>query len=309
MNDNEIRKAFETMTETVAPARVEDAVRERLSAKEKRRRVRFPRAAVAVACVLALTAVSAGAYAIRKNITIHPHEDGHGPYSMVVHADEADLKFPLLSEEVIEQIEERNIRNEEESGEEFYERRLKFSSWEEAEEWLGCDLLISDMLGEPQQNTIWGADILVEASWWDQELIERLGIENAEEGLWYITLDAAHLAENEEEPLLCYMKVTIPAAENFVKMLGNWGYGKSGYLYGGEPEGEPEVMSYHAANGVDAELVGMYKRYEGSHIYDPVVYHTNAYTIHEGILYDIAIWEKDREFTIRTMQEILDSLE
>ncbi len=309
MNDNEIRNAFEKMTDSVDPAQVEDAVWERLSAKEKRRRVRFPRAAVVFACVLAVTALSAGAYAVRKNITIQPHPDGHGPYLMMTHADEDALKFPLLSEEVIEQIEERNIRNEEESSDDFYERRIKFSSWEEAEEWLGCDLLISDMLSEPQQNTIWGADILVEASWWDNELIEALGMENAEEGLWNITLDAAHLVENEEEHMLCYIKMTIPVSENFAEMLGNWGYGRSGYLYGGEPEGEPEVMSYHAENGLDAELVGMYKRYEGSHIYNPVVYHVNAYTIHEGILYDIAIWEKDKDFTIQTMQKLLDSFE
>lgn len=296
MNDNEIRQAFEKMKETVRPMQVEDAVRGRLSAKEERKRVRFPRTAVAVACVLAVTAVSAGAYAVRRNITVQPYADGHGPYSMVVHADEDALKFPLLSDEVIEQIGERCVKEEDESNDDFYERRLKFSSWEEAEEWLGCDLLISDMLSEPQTNTIWGADILVGASWW-------------EDGLWYITLDGTHLAENEEEHMLCYMKVTIPVSENFVKMLGNWGYGRSGYLYGGEPEGEPEVMSYHAENGLDTEIVGMYKRYDGSHINNPVVYHVNAYTIHEGILYDIAIWEKDRDFTIQTMQDILDSLE
>ena len=70
MNDNEIRNAFDRMTETVHPEQVEDAVREQLSAKEKRRRIRFPRAVVAAACVLALTAVSAGAYGVYRNVAI-----------------------------------------------------------------------------------------------------------------------------------------------------------------------------------------------------------------------------------------------
>jgi hypothetical protein len=30
--------------------------------------------------------------------------------------------------------------------------------------------------------------------------------------------------------------------------------------------------------------------------------------MNEGILYDLAIWEKDREFTIGTMEKLLDSL-
>ena len=54
MNDHELKRALETMTETVRPERVEDRVRERLAVKEERKRIRFPRAAV-VACVLALT--------------------------------------------------------------------------------------------------------------------------------------------------------------------------------------------------------------------------------------------------------------
>lgn len=295
MNDNEIRNAFEKMTETVQPERVEDRVRERLSAKTERKQVRFPRAAVVFACILALTAVSAGAYGVYRNFTIFTQADAHGPYSMVVHADEDSLKFPLLSAEIAEQIGERCVKGEAESNDDFYKRRLKFSSWEEAEEYLGCDLLTSDMLSEPQQNTIWGADILVEPVYFDEEL-------------YYVNLTSTHLAENVEEHMLCYMKLTIPVSETFLGWLRDGTFGKVGYMYGGEPEGEAEVMSYSAENGLDAEIVGIQKRYDGSHIYEPLVYNVNAYVMHEGILYDISIWEKDRDFTIETMHELLDSL-
>lgn len=294
MNDHELKRAFETMTETVRPERVEDRVRERLAVKEERKRVRFPRAAV-VACVLALTAVSVGAYGIYRNFTIIPQADAHGPYSMIVHAGDDSLKFPLLSEEKIVQIGELCIQGEEESNDDFYERRLKFSSWEEAEEWLGCDLLTSDMLSEPQRNTIWGADILVNPVYFGEEL-------------YYINLFSTHLAENAEEHMLCYVEVTVPASETFLGWLRDGIFGKGGNLYGGETEGEPELMTYRAENGLDAELVGMYKRYEGSHIYAHVVYQVNAYVMHEGVLYDFDIWEKDREFTIGTMEKLLDSL-
>lgn len=298
MNDNEIRQGFEKMTEAVQPERMEDAVRERLAVKEerKRMRIRFPRTAVAVACVLAVTALSAGAYAVRRNITIQPYADGHGPYLVMTHANEDILKFPLLAEEIVEQIGERCVKDEDESNDDFYERRLKFSSWEEAEEWLGCDLLISDMLSEPQTNTIWGADILVQPVYIDEEL-------------YYVHLISTHLVENAEEHMLCYMDIILPVSETFLGWVRDGIFGKSGNLHGGEPEGKPEVMNYHTENGLDAEIAGMYKRYDGSHINNPVVYHVNSYVMHEGILYDIAIWEKDRDFTIQTMQDILDSLE
>lgn len=294
MNDNEIRDAFEKRTEPVHPERVEERVRRRMTAGTAKKRPRFPRTVLAAACILAVTAVSAGAYMVHRNLTIYPHEDGHGPYLMMVHAGEDDLKFPLLSEDIIEQIEDRCVKGEEESKDDFYERRIKFSSWEEAEEWLGCDLLTSDLLGgELVQNTIWGADILVEPVVFDE--------------FWYVQLEGTNLVANEEEHMLCYTKITIPVSETFLDMLRTGLYGKSGYLYGGEPEGEPEVMSYRAENGLDAEIAGMYKRY-GEHVFDPLVYNVNAFVIHEGILYDITIWEKDRNFTIETMHDILDSL-
>ena len=109
MNDHELKRAFETMTETVRPERVENRVRERLAVKEERKRVRLPRAA-AVACVLTLTTVSVGAYTVYRDFTIHPQADAHGPYGMVVHAGEDSLKFPLLSEEKIRQIGELHIK-------------------------------------------------------------------------------------------------------------------------------------------------------------------------------------------------------
>lgn len=294
MNDHELKRAFETMTETVRPERVENRVRERLAVKKERKRGRFPRAAV-VACVLALTAVSVGAYTVYRDFTIHPQADAHGPYGMVVHAGEDSLKFPLLSEEKIRQIGELCVQGEAESNDDFYERRLKFSSWEEAEEWLGCDLLTSDMLSEPLKNTIWGADILVNPIYFGEEL-------------YYIHLLSTHLVENLEEHMLCYMDLIIPVSETFLGWLRDGIFGKGGNMHGGVPEGETEVMTYSAKNGLDAEIAGIYKRYEGSHIYDPVVYHVNAYVMHEGILYDLAIWEKDREFTIGTMEKLLDSL-
>ncbi len=284
MNDNEIRTAFEKMTEAVQPERVEDRVRERLSAKAERKRVRFPRAAVAFACVLALTAVSAGAYGVyRKNVGIRLGSEINDVY-----ISDAQLTYEVsygleengqavFSDEKIKEF----LSYERQAGKTISEVGKKFSTWEEAAEWLDCGLLTSDLL-------------------------DKHSAEHSSEGK---VAFAVHSALNGEPfyavvtgtsdlPLgeyYCNMSVLFPLSEQ----CGNKTYAVD--------RGEVvDMISYAAKNGLSAEIIVTEKPKE---IMRRTEYLVEGYIYHSGLMYTFQLSDStDKDTAVTYMKQILDSL-
>ena len=285
MNDNEIRNAFDRMTETVHPERVEDAVRERLSAKEKQRRIRFPRAVVAAACVLALTAVSAGAYGVyRKNVGIRL-----GSEIDDVYISDAQLSYEVSygvedNEQVVfadEKIKEF-LNYERQAGKTISEVGKKFSTWEEAAEWLDCGLLTSNLLDKPSAEH-------------SSEGKVAFAVHSAQNGepFYAVVTGTSDLPLGE---YYCNMSVLFPLSEQ----CGNKTYAVA--------RGEVvDMISYAAKNGLSAEIIVTEKPKE---IMRRTEYLVEGYIYHSGLMYTFQLSDStDKDTAVTYMKQILDSLE
>lgn len=292
MNDRKIREAFLYLTENSDAERVEENVRRKLVEREtpERHHRRFPKAALAAACVLLVLAVSAGAYAVYQNLHIYVRDDGHGPYTVMFHFRGEETEMAELSDEVLAEIMENCKKKDGESNEDFYARRIKFAAWEEAAEWLDCGMLTSDLLGEPVQNTVWGADILISAS-----------IDEGE--VYSVNVWGTNYLPDKEDLGLCYTEVTIPVSEELRQLVMAGLVGKSADLTG-VPEGETEVISYHAENGLSAEIAVTYIDRPDNRF----AYTANAFVLHKGIMYDFSLSDTDGNTALQYMKHIIDSL-
>ena len=288
MNDHEIRNAFGKLTETADPARVEERVRGRTTAKTERKRLRFPRAVLAAACILAVTAVSAGAYAVYRNIRIQVHPDGNFAYTAMFR--DAGTETVVLSEDVMAELAERGVRNDGESGESFYERRVKFDTWEDAAEWLDCGVLTSDLLGGTLQNTVWGADILLSPYYVEGELYS-VGV--------YGTNDLPY-----DDPLsFCRTEVLIPVSEELHRYIAEGRFGTSAALTG-NTAGDTEVISYTSESGLSAEIAVTYMDRPDKRF----AYEAHAFLLHGGIVYEFVLANEEKNTALTWMKELIDSL-
>ena len=279
MNDNEIRNAFEKMAETVHPERVEDAVRERLSAKEKRRRIRFPRAVVAAACVLALTALSVGAYGVYRNVAIYLTEE-EGPYSYEVQINFGEDRI-ALSEEVMEELAQYDTRQiNMEEGRGVYDIGKMFDSWEEAEEWLGCDLLNSNCFGDTHEDV----SICLRSVYYEDELtsVHLTGVNS--------------LVDMEYS--CCNISIQIPVSGQIPGIV----FGGGSYTV--EYSGTDEIIPYTAENGLSADII-LTERTNGY----STSYNARIYLYHGGIVYEYHLFNPDKDTAVTYMKQILDSLQ
>lgn len=292
MNDEKIRDAFLHLTESADGERVEENVRRKLAEREtpERHHRRFPKVALAAACVLLVLAVSAGAYAVYQNLHIYVKDDGHGPYTVMFHFRGEETEMAELSDEVLAEIMEKCKKKDGESNEDFYARRIKFAAWEEAAEWLACGMLTSDLLGEPVQNTVWGADVLISASIHEGEI-------------YSVNIWGTNRLPDKGALGLCYTEVTIPVAEELRQLVMTGRFGKSADLIG-VPEGETEVISYHAENGLSTEIAVTYMDRPDNRF----AYTANAFVLHKGIMYDFSLADDDRDTALQYMKDIIDSL-
>ena len=159
--DGYLKEAFARMTEGTDPDRVADSVRERIGFEKerntghtKRHRKRLTLLlAAAAALILLTTAAAAAVMAVQarmRAVIAEPEEhDGEiiQSYSMDI---EEHSNNPILSDEVMEKLDAMPLPSTvggmitdaiaEGSA-------LRFEQWEEAEEWLDCDLLIDPLLG------------------------------------------------------------------------------------------------------------------------------------------------------------------
>lgn len=290
MNDNEIRHAFEKMTETVQPERVENRVRERLAAKEReeRKRVRFPRAAVVFACILALTAVSAGAYGIvyLSNVQIRVLEEDHLDYEVTFGLEEGGATRVTLSEQVMAELPKYNpdIPKMAE-GENIYDRGKIFESWEEAEEWLGCDLLTSDLFGGIPENIVFGGEILLYTAATD-----------GGKELNHIMLMGSN--ELPFKSFYCRTGIIIPLVDDY-----------PGVVYAAHESSETdveEIITYEMENGMVAEIAVTTIMREG---YSKARYSVRGYVYKDGIFYEYTLSSSPgKSAAITYMKKLLDSL-
>ena len=284
MNDNEIRQGFVKMAEAVQPERVEDAVRERLAMKEKRKRVRFPRAAVAFACVLALTAVSAGAYgAYRKNVGIR----------LGTEIDDVYIRDAQLSYEVSYGIEENGqtafsyekikefLEQERRAGKPISEVGKKFSTWKEAAEWLECGLLISDLLDKPS------------AEHSSEEKV-AFAVHSDQDGEpFYAVITGTSVPPKEKYS--CNMAVLFPLSEQ----CGN-------KTYAVDRGDVVDMIPYAAKNGLSAEIIVTEKPKETMWRTEYLV---EGYVYHSGLMYTFQLSDSaDKDTAVSYMKQILDSL-
>ena len=278
MNDNEIRNAFEKMTETVQPERVEDRVRERLSAKTERKRVRFPRAAVVFACVLALTAVSAGAYTAYRNVMVRfTEEDGPYAYEVLVNLEKDRI---TLSEEVTEELSQYDssqLDMEKYIGR--YDIGKMFDTWQDAEEWLGCDLLNSELFGK----VLGDAPICLTSNYREEELA-------------FVLLSGTNDLLGMEYSC-CNISIDIPISAEIPAVA----YG--GGSYDVDYSGTDEVIPYAAESGLSADIIltEQTDRYK-------TLYNAKVYLCHRGIVYKYSLYNPDKDTAITYMKQILDSL-
>lgn len=284
MNNNEIRQGFAEMTETVCPERVENAVRGRLAVKEERKRVRFPRTAV-IACVLALTTVSVGAYGVYRNVRIQiENNDGVFDYTTIFTPDDGVWGNIALHDGVLEELplyDKAQISMDE--GRSIYDVGKIFDTWEDAAEWLDCGMLVSDLFGGIPDNIVFGGDILLTSQYHDEELqfVEVTGSNTLPEDM-----DA-----------FCMTTVQIP----FGIEQNSFGHAVS---LAGENIRRTELFFYTAGNGLDAEIAVTDMDYPDGRL----VYVAQAFLYHNGLIYDFQLNHEDRDTAIAYMHAILDSL-
>lgn len=278
MNDNEIRSAFEKMTEAVYPQRVESAVRRKMNEKTERKRVRFPRAAVVVACVLALTAVSAGAYGVYRNVMVHlTEEDGPYAYEVLVNLEEDSV---TLSEDVMEKLKQYDssqINMEKYIGS--YDIGKIFDTWQDVEEWLGCDLLNSELFGK----VLGDAPICLVSQYYEDELA-FVHIRGTNDLL-------------DMEYSCCNITIDIPMNG----IIPGIAYG--GDSYDVDYSGTDNLIPYAAENGLSADIILT----EQTDHYK-TLYNARVYLYHKGIVYQYSIYNPDKDTALTYMQQILDSL-
>lgn len=285
MNDNDIRQGFERMMADVHPERVENAVRERLAGKEReeRKRVRFPRAAAVAACVLALTAVSAGAYGIYREIFIQVENDGQFDYTAIFAPEDGQWGTVTLSEEVLAELpayDKEQISMSE--GRSIYDVGRIFDTWEDAAEWLDCGMLVSDLFGGIPDNIVFGGDILLTSEYHDGELL-------------FAEVIGSNILPDMDAFCMTAVQIPVGIEQDY------FGHAVS---VTGETISSTEVISYTATNGLHAEIAVTYKDYPDGRF----VYVAHAFLYHNGLIYDFQLNHEDRETAVTYMKQILDSL-
>jgi hypothetical protein len=252
--------------------------------KEKRKRVRFPRAAV-VACVLALTTVSVGAYGAYRNVRIQiENKDGVFDYTAIIAPDDGAWGNITFREGVLEELplyDRAQISMDE--GRSIYDVGKIFETWEDAAEWLDCGMLVSDLFGGIPDNIVYGGDILLTSQYHDGEL------QFAE------VCGSNILPENMDA--FCMTTVQIPVG------IEQEYFGHAVSL-AGESITKTELFFYTASNGLEAEIAVTYKDYPDGRF----VYVAHAFLYHNGLIYDFQLNHEDRDTAITCMKQILDSL-
>lgn len=306
MNDNDIRKAFLNLTEGTDASRVTDAVKAEIKpAAVRKHRLKLPRYVFAAAALMVALAVSAGAYAVYRQLTIETPDSGAFDY--IVHIDggeNGETEMITLSEEIVEALdkykaEKTNLRQ---SGDGF-EFGLSFDTWQDAADWLDCGIMTSDILGDVPEDLVFmnGDGVTLYANY------------NSEGELVNIQLSCNN--EIKDSELSCWMNVTIPLSGKWeqystaVSITGEMYIDENGRLTVGDTHdpSATEVITYEAANGITAEITTT-RQINGAGEYSSEWYDVSGYIFNDSIIYQFIVHGPEKDAAVEAVKAIADSL-
>lgn len=279
MNDNEIRKAFDMITAAVQPQTVEKHIRNSITERQHSHiRFVFPRKAVVLVCLLVAAAISVSAYTVYRSITIRRFDTGKPyAYEIVVMLEQDRIQ---LEEEVIEKLTPYNANQvDADKGISVYDAGKLFNTWEEAQAWLGCNLLSSNLLGYSHEK----APLCLLSQYSDTELT---GVSIA---------GSLHIAGTDYS--VCNLSVSIPLSAD----TDGYAFGAGNYTE--QLTGKDEIFPYTSKNGISCDIILTKRQNEKQTNYNAV-----AYLYHQGAVYSFSIFNKDKNTAHDLMQQILDSL-
>lgn len=291
MNDKDIRNAFENMTAGADAARVVYSVQSAIGGKKATIRLRFPRTVIAAVCLMLAMAVSVGAYAVYKQLTIETPDDG--PYDYIVKISESEngeSELVTLSEEVMEEL--TDYVREEHGLMWMYKG---FETWTDLADWLDCGILTSELFGDVPSYMI--------------------GLEPDNISLTsYKTSDNSYLLIDGSNEVIgtdydCNTTLQIPLTgeisqyNSYAALTGesNLHVNDEGWLVLEDTHtaGSTEVISHTSKSGLQAAITAT--KIENT-------YFTAGHVYLDGVIYRFGISGSDKDETVEVMKTIIDSL-
>jgi len=164
MKDRDITSAFDNMTSEVDGKRTVNMVLMSIRTRKSQRHINFLHKGIVTVCIIFSLAISAGAYAIHKHLSIKTHVSGPFDYIVQVNIDEkvtnsSTTEMIVFSDALLTELE--NYRFDASSVKSIYESGKIFNSWEDAALWLECDLLTNKKLEGIPKNVNWGGEIVL----------------------------------------------------------------------------------------------------------------------------------------------------
>lgn len=278
MNNNEIRKAFEKITNIAEPQKVEKRIRNGISEHQHSHiKFVFPRRATVLVCIIIAAAISVSAYTVHRVITIRQLDTGK-PYAYEIFVN-LDENLIQLEDKVIEKLTPYNS-NQVDADKRIgvYDVGKLFNTWEEAQAWLGCDLLSSNLFGNSSKN----APLCLLSNY---SITDIVGVNIA-----------GSLSITGTDYSVCNLSVSIPLSSD-----------TDGYSFA-ESYNEPligwdKIYPYTTESGISCDIILTKRQDKRQTNYD-----ASAYLFHEGAIYSFSIYEKDANTALDLMRQILDSL-
>jgi len=268
MNDRDIISAFESFADCADGAAVEEKVREKM---EKKTGITFRkpiRAAALIAAVLIIVSIPVAAFGVYYRYVTKPFEgegvrttDENG--NMVYRKDgyyvSIDGEFvPVkLSESKMNEL-KQYVLDFSNGTVSISEDGKKFDSYRELNDWLGCELLTTDLLGGKPANVTLGGDITL----WCSGTSDRISA---------IQITSSHRIVGTDAS--CNFNISIPFYDVTMDNMG-WG------LIGSDMT---EVKKIVTANDINVEIV------------ETEMEMTHAYFIKGGVLYTLSIFDTIEE--------------
>jgi len=297
MDDKEIITAFESIAQFADSEAVERKVREKIG-KTEYKKVRRPiRLAAAIAAVLILLAVPVAGFGIVYRFATRPVEnhflvfdkDGNvvdhiGGYVVDTNTE---FEYVTLPDDKLKELEQYWYPQGSSTPKNIYEYGRIFDNYNELSEWLGLNVLSSDLLGGKPSNLTFGGDIVLYTYG-----NERTGVHD-------IAITSSHTINNTKN--ICNIQIGILL--NNVRR-NNFGWSSVG----------ADVIStqkYTSKNGIEVEIVESWLNTHSADLSNEEIKNnykrTNAYFIHEGIKYSLSIHGASDE-TLALMKQIIDSM-
>jgi len=298
--ENSIRTAFAKMTAAHDGKTVSAAVERRIRMQNTPAR-RYTPMKIAAALMCTAMLLCTGVYAIAQMIKILP--DDHG-YTV-----ERTLEVISIPDTIREELWQNCGNTANNQGKAAYTYGRKFDTWEEAEAYLGIDLLCSDLLGSKPENVIVGGEITL-ISYADNTLQE----------LQALSITATHSVQgySDKVNISVFIPLTAKAAENGdLIYMANHTIENGVLVPDTAKKSDISVSSYMSPLGLSAELASTMTTadsYTKENLSAHLVYNGIGYSISaDAFTYmtgDTPTQQKqgDADSIEKMLKDILDSL-